>query len=105
MPHTLARLSQSIYESRPCSYVDSALVVWSTGTHLPWSSSWYMEAAIPRGEASITRCIFLFGSCGARYVLEFIILSSVWKLVSHSSSHLLVGSLMSSHLRGAITSS
>ena len=88
MPHTLARLSQSICESQPCSYADSALDVWSTGTHLPWSSSWYREAAIPHGEASVTRCVFLLGSWGARYVREFIILSNVWKLSSHSSSHL-----------------
>ena len=67
---------------------DSALDVWSTGTHLGWSSSWYREVAIPHGEASVTRCVFLLGSCGARYVLEFIILSKVWKLVSHSLSHL-----------------
>ena len=67
---------------------DSALDVCSTGTHLPWSSSWYSEVAIPHGEASVTRCVFLLGLFGARYVVEFIILSKVWKLVSHSSSAL-----------------
>ena len=74
----MARISQSICDSQPCSYVKSALEVWSNGTRMPWSSSWYKKAAIPHGEASVTRCIFLLGSWGARYVLEFIILSSVW---------------------------
>ena len=47
--------SQSISDSQPCSYTDSALDVWSTGTHLPWSSSWYRQVAIPQVEASVTR--------------------------------------------------
>ena len=88
MPHIFARLSQLICDSQPCSYDDSALDMWSTGAHLPWSSSWYREAGISHREASATRCFFLLGSCGASYVFEFIILSRVWKLVSHSLSQL-----------------
>ena len=101
----MARLSQSICDCQPCSTADSALEVWSTGTHVPVSSSWYTEAAIPLGEASDTRCVFLVWSCGARYVLEFIMRIRVWKLASLSSSHLKTASLVSSLRRGAVTSS
>ena len=61
MPQDLARLSQSIWLSHLCSVSDSALLAWSTGSHLPSSSSWYRLAAIPLGEASVTRWVFLSG--------------------------------------------